>query len=62
MTAPFPIFDGHNDLLLRLYRKDPAQAVRTFLEGDGPGFMQEKVSRPRALPRGDLVLDLGDGR
>lgn len=32
------------------------------LEGDGPGFMQEKVSRPRALPRGELVLDLGDGR
>ena len=23
--------------------------------------MQEKVSRLRALPRGDLVLDLGDG-
>jgi hypothetical protein len=32
------------------------------LEGDGLGFMQEKVSRPQALPRGDLVLDLGDGR
>ena len=31
------------------------------LEGDGPGFMQEKVSRLRALPRGDLVPDLGDG-
>ena len=32
------------------------------LEGDGPGFMQEEVSRPQALPRGELVLDLGDGR
>lgn len=39
MPAPFPIFDGHNDLLLRLYRKDPAQAVRTFLEGDGAGHL-----------------------
>jgi len=32
------------------------------LMGDGPGFPQEKVSFPRALPRGDLVLDLGNGR
>ncbi len=31
------------------------------LEGDGPGFPQEKVSFPKALPRGDLVLDLGYG-
>jgi hypothetical protein len=30
------------------------------LEGDGPGFPQEKVAFPKALPRGDLVLDLGD--
>jgi len=30
------------------------------LEGDGPGFPQEKVGFPKALPRGDLVLDLGD--
>lgn len=29
------------------------------LEGDGPGFPQEKVDFPNALPRGDLVLDLG---
>jgi hypothetical protein len=27
--------------------------------GDGPGFAQERVRYPRALPRGDLVLDLG---
>jgi hypothetical protein len=29
------------------------------LEGDGPGFPQEKVVFSKALPRGDLVLDLG---
>ncbi|KAA2237747.1 dipeptidase [Salinarimonas soli] len=39
MPAPLPIFDGHNDLLLRLYRKDPAHAVRIFLEGDGAGHL-----------------------
>jgi hypothetical protein len=30
------------------------------LVGDGPGFPQEKIIFPRALPRGDLALDLGD--
>lgn len=29
------------------------------LTGDGPGFPQEKVSSPEALPRGDLFIDLG---
>ncbi|MDP9438903.1 MAG: hypothetical protein M3P49_09180, partial [Actinomycetota bacterium] len=32
------------------------------LMGDGPGFRQEKVSHPEALPRGDLFLELGDRR
>ena len=31
------------------------------LMGDGPGFPQEGVEFPQALPRGDLVLDKGDG-
>ena len=29
------------------------------LMGDGPGFPQERVEFPRALPRGDLLMDLG---
>ncbi len=32
------------------------------LMGDGPGFRQEKVDHPEALPRGDLFLELGDQR
>ena len=32
------------------------------LMGDGPGFRQEKVEHDEALPRGDLFIDLGDGR
>lgn len=28
--------------------------------GDGPGFHQEKITFDRALPRGDLFMDLGD--
>jgi hypothetical protein len=30
------------------------------LAGDGPGFRQERLNHHRALPRGDLFLDLGD--
>jgi hypothetical protein len=30
------------------------------LVGDGPGFQQEKLEHPRALPRGDIFLDVGD--
>jgi len=28
-----PIFDGHNDVLLRLYQRGGEDAPRTFLEG-----------------------------
>lgn len=31
------------------------------LVGDGPGFPQEGIEVSRALPRGDLALDKGDG-
>jgi hypothetical protein len=33
---------------------------RLRLSGDGPGFQQEKLDHPRALPRGDVFLDIGD--
>jgi membrane dipeptidase len=35
-----PIFDGHNDVLLRLFRKaEPGDRVRRFLDGDGEGHL-----------------------
>jgi membrane dipeptidase len=38
MTAPrVPIFDGHNDVLLRLYRRGGADAPRAFLDGEAKG-------------------------
>ena len=37
-TTP-PIFDGHNDVLLRLYRKGASDAHRQFLDGDGKGHL-----------------------
>src|SRR6202011_3073722 len=39
MTSPrrVPIFDGHNDVLFRLFRRGGTDAPRGFLEGEGKG-------------------------
>ena len=34
-----PVFDGHNDLLLRLWRAEPEDRDRLWLEGDGEGHL-----------------------
>ena len=41
MTSPqrTPIFDGHNDVLLRLYRHGGTDAPRAFLEGEDKGHL-----------------------
>lgn len=41
MTDPTttPIFDGHNDVLLRLYNKQASDAATQFVEGDGVGHL-----------------------
>src|SRR6188508_3210283 len=46
MTDLVPIFDGHNDVLLRLYRNN--DAVSAFLNGDGKG----QLDLPRAREGG----------
>ncbi|GLK68472.1 dipeptidase [Hansschlegelia plantiphila] len=49
MTAPIPVFDGHNDVLLRLReRRDDDDGVRSFLEGGGGG----QLDLPRAREGG----------
>jgi len=45
---PVPVFDGHNDALLRLYKRGGADAPRAFLEGDGKG----QLDLPMALEGG----------
>lgn len=35
----FPVFDGHNDVLLRLMRRSGGGAERAFLEGDNVGHL-----------------------
>ncbi len=39
MSEPVPVFDGHNDLLLRLLRLPPSRRDAAFLQGDGKGHL-----------------------
>ena len=43
-----PVFDGHNDVLLRLWMKKSATAVQEFIDGDGKGHLD----LPRMLAGG----------
>ena len=47
MTSPkpIPIFDGHNDALLRLYMRGGADAVTAFLEGEKKGHLDLPKAR-----------------
>src|ERR1700691_4106330 len=36
---PVPIFDGHNDALLRLNRREGGDAVTAFLDGEDKGHL-----------------------
>jgi membrane dipeptidase len=42
---PIPIFDGHNDALLRLYMRGGADAVTAFLEGEEKGHLDLPKAR-----------------
>jgi membrane dipeptidase len=48
MTDRLPIFDGHNDVLLRLFNKKNDAAHEHFLSGDGEGH----IDLPRAVKGG----------
>jgi hypothetical protein len=37
LAEAVPILDGHNDVLLRLYRRSGTDVVGAFLEGEGEG-------------------------
>ena len=47
-SRPVPIFDGHNDVLLRLWKRGGADATRAFLDGEGKG----QLDLPMALEGG----------
>ncbi len=39
LMTPVPVFDGHNDVLLRLWMKANGSEARDFIDGDGLGHM-----------------------
>src|SRR5580704_9186504 len=45
MSSPVPIFDGHNDVLLRLYRRGGTDVSRAFLEGEAKGQLDLPLAR-----------------
>jgi membrane dipeptidase len=45
LPRPVPIFDGHNDVLLRLYRRGGTDAPRVFLEGEDKGHLDLPKAR-----------------
>ena len=38
-----PFFDGHNDVLLRLFKREGRDAPRAFLDGEGKGQLPPTV-------------------
>jgi membrane dipeptidase len=59
MTSPrrVPIFDGHNDVLLRLYRRGGTDASRAFLEGEAKGQLDLPMGAAGRIRR-RVVRDL----
>src|ERR1700758_3687594 len=45
MTPHIPIFDGHNDVLLRLYKSASNDVVSDFLGGEERGHIDLKKAR-----------------
>ena len=56
MTKQTLIFDGHNDVLLRLYISTAANPVSDFLEGEMPGHIDLKKARAGSLAGGLFAL------
>jgi membrane dipeptidase len=58
MTSPrrVPIFDGHNDVLLRLYRRGGTDAPRAFLEGGAKGQLDLPMARQGGFAGGLFAI------
>lgn len=50
--SPFPVFDGHNDVLLRLRRSTGKDPVGSFLDGDTVGHIDLPRARAGGLAGG----------
>jgi membrane dipeptidase len=58
MTSPrrMPIFDGHNDVLLRLYLRGGADAPRAFLDGEAKGQLDLPMARQGGFAGGLFAI------
>lgn len=56
MSPPIPVFDGHNDVLLRLYRSTSADPVADFLNGEEAGHIDLMKARAGGLAGGLFAL------
>src|SRR4029077_14715323 len=56
MTSQIPVFDGHNDVLLRLYRSKSDDAVSDFLDGEDAGHIDLKKARAGAFVGGLFAM------
>jgi len=52
MTTPIPVFDGHNDALLRLYNRRDNDPIGSFLRGEGPAHIDLPKARQGNLAGG----------
>ncbi|MFA6266015.1 MAG: dipeptidase [Pseudolabrys sp.] len=56
MTTQIPVFDGHNDVLLRLYRSTSQDPVADFLNGEEAGHIDLKKAQAGSLKGGLFAL------
>jgi membrane dipeptidase len=58
MTSPpsVPVFDGHNDVLLRLYRRGGADAPLAFLNGEAKGQLDLLMARQGGFAGGLFAI------
>ena len=56
MTQQVPIFDGHNDVLLRLYRSPSKDPVKDFLGGEEAGHIDMQKAKAGSLAGGLFAL------
>jgi membrane dipeptidase len=53
---PIPIFDGHNDVLLRLHRRAGADAITAFLQGEDKGHLDLPKARKGGFAGGLFAI------
>ena len=61
-ATPVPIFDGHNDVLFRLYRRGGTDAPQAFLAGEGKGQLDLPMARQGGFAGGLFAIFVPSGK